>query len=148
LFGVPELVSYSTAKGALLSLGRALAARGADLGIRVNLLSPTANTRMTTAGVPGLRVSPTGAGEWSRRPNEAAAMVAALVHESCPVSGEILASGGGRHARIFLAETPGHVEAGLTPEAILACWTDIVSEDGYTVRPGTAGAVGRLWPHR
>jgi hypothetical protein len=43
-----------------------------------------------------------------------------LVHESCPVNGQIFAVGAGRMARIYLAETVGYVNAELTVEDVAA----------------------------
>ena len=69
-------------------------------------------------------------------------MLAVLAHESCPVNGEILVSGGGRLARVFLAETRGIVAPGLSPEGIVERWDAIVDEAGYAVPASTAASVG------
>ena len=102
LFGLPNNLSYATAKGAVIGLTRSLTTAGAAHGIKVNLIAPAAITRM--------------AGGCRRRarwqPELVAPMVAFLAHEDCPVSGEIYAAGAGRFARIFIAETEGYVHAG------------------------------------
>lgn len=146
LFGGGHLVSYSTAKGATVSLGRSLALAGADHGITVNLLAPAAETRMVNdpafrakSGLPPADASaPT---DPRRDPDLVATMLVVLAHEDCPVNGEILTAGLGRFARIFLAETPGLVAPGLSPEGVLEHWGQIVDESGYAVPSSSAGSV-------
>lgn len=146
LFGGAHLVSYSTAKGATVSLGRSLALAGAEHGITVNLLAPAAETRMVNdpafrakSGLPPADTSaPT---DPTRDPDLVSPMVVVLTHERCPVNGEILTAGLGRFARIFLAETPGVVSPGLSPEGILGRWEQIVDESSYAVPSSSAGSV-------
>ena len=93
VFGLPENVSYATAKGGVIGLARSLATEGDRHGIKVNLIAPAAATahgrrRCRRAAVV--------------RPNDVAPMVAFLAHEDCPVTGEIYAAGAGRFARLFL----------------------------------------------
>ena len=145
-FGGPFLISYSTAKGGVVSLGRSLAIAGVEHGIKVNLLAPCADTRLVTD--PELRSRSNlppldGSAEANpqRRPEQVAPMMLVLAHESCPVNGEILEAGIGRFARIFLAETRGVVDSNLGPEGILERWAEIVDETGYTVHASTRDAV-------
>jgi hypothetical protein len=62
-------------------------------------------------------------------------VVAFFAHEACPVTGEIYAAGGGRVARMFVAETQGYAKADLTPEDVLAEWQTIQDETDYYVPP-------------
>jgi NAD(P)-dependent dehydrogenase (short-subunit alcohol dehydrogenase family) len=126
LFGLPNNISYATAKGAVIGLTRSLTVAGADHGIKVNLIAPGAMTRM--AGRSSDQ-SP------DMSPDLVAPMVAYLAHEDCPVSGEIYAAGFGRFARIFVAMTPGYVHAGGTPtiEDVADHWAAINDEAGYGV---------------
>jgi NAD(P)-dependent dehydrogenase (short-subunit alcohol dehydrogenase family) len=126
LFGLPNNISYATAKGAVIGLTRSLTVAGADHGIKVNLIAPGAMTRM--AG----RASDASP---DMSPDLVAPMVAYLAHEDCPVSGEIYAAGFGRFARIFVAMTPGYVHAGGTPtiEDVADHWAAINDEAGYGV---------------
>lgn len=46
-------------------------------------------------------------------PSEAVSLIVAyVVHEDCPVDGEIYAAGAGAFARFFGGSTPGHVHQG------------------------------------
>jgi NAD(P)-dependent dehydrogenase (short-subunit alcohol dehydrogenase family) len=127
LFGLPENVSYATAKGAVVGLSRSLATAGAAHGITVNLIAPAAFTRM--AGRPG---NPPRA---EMAPDLVAPMAAFLAHEACPVSGEIYAAGAGRFARVFVASTPGYLHTAPAPtvEDVARNWAAINDEEGYVV---------------
>jgi hypothetical protein len=56
-----------------------------------------------------------------------------LVHEDCPVSGEVYSVGGGRVARVFIGVTEGHVNHDLTLEDVRDNFDKIRDEDGYQV---------------
>jgi NAD(P)-dependent dehydrogenase (short-subunit alcohol dehydrogenase family) len=137
IFGAPFAIAYSTAKGATVSLARSLAAAGDGNGIKVNILIPAAETRMVTS--PELRahsdvapVDQTADAAARRGPQHVSPMVLVLAHELCPANGEILAAGMGRFGRTFLADTPGIVVPGLSPEQIIDRWDAIVSDAEYT----------------
>jgi NAD(P)-dependent dehydrogenase (short-subunit alcohol dehydrogenase family) len=125
MFGLPNNVSYATAKGAVIGLTRSLSTAGARRGIKVNLIAPAATTRM--AG------DPDAAPEMP--PEAVAPMAAFLAHEDCPVTGEIYAAGAGRFARLFIASTVGYVHTGSDPtiEDIAQQWDAINDERGYYV---------------
>jgi NAD(P)-dependent dehydrogenase (short-subunit alcohol dehydrogenase family) len=105
IFGLPGTAAYLTAKGAVFGLTRALAAEGAELGIKVNAIMPLAYTRLTAqsdevrpimeAGFPPHHVSP---------------FVGALASRDVPVSGETFVVGGSRAARVVLGTVPGLTE--------------------------------------
>ena len=126
LFGLPTNLSYAAAKGGVIGLTRSLAVAGAKKGIKVNALAPAAMTRM--AGPPRA-----GDPDPHMAPELVAPMAAFLAHENCPVTGEIYAAGAGRFARIFIASTPGYVDAGATVEDIAEHWAAINDEAGYAV---------------
>jgi hypothetical protein len=130
VFGLPNNVSYATAKAAVIGMTRSLAVAGADHGIRVNLIAPAAMTRMAGSGGDGDAES-----DGDMAPELVAPMAALLAHESCPVSGEIYAAGAGRFARMFLATTPGYVHQGpdVTVEDVAEHWAAINDESGYVV---------------
>jgi NAD(P)-dependent dehydrogenase (short-subunit alcohol dehydrogenase family) len=127
MFGLPQNLSYATAKAAVIGMTRSLTTAGAAHGIKVNLVAPAAFTRM--AG----QAPDEGAPQMS--PDLVAPMVAYLAHEDCPVSGEIYAAGAGRFARIFIASTNGYVDADPEPtiEDVADNWTAINDESGYYV---------------
>jgi len=126
LFGLPQNLSYATAKGAVVGLARSLTTAGAAHGIKVNCIAPAAATRMGGADGPMAA---------QMDPDLVAPMAAFLAHEDCPVSGEIYTAGAGRFARLFVASTPGYVHAGEAPtvEDVAEHWAAINDEAGYTV---------------
>jgi NAD(P)-dependent dehydrogenase (short-subunit alcohol dehydrogenase family) len=126
LFGLPDNLSYATAKAAVIGLTRSLATAGTAHGIKVNVIAPAAFTRMA---------GQSGPGSTEMSPDLVAPMVAFLAHEECPVSGEIYAAGAGRFARIFIAETEGYVHATPAPtmEDVAQNWATINDETGYHV---------------
>lgn len=126
IFGLPNNVSYATAKAAVIGLARSLTTAGAAHDILVNLVAPAAFTRM--AGPPG-----PGTGQMA--PELVAPMVAFLAHENCPVSGEIYAAGAGRFTRIFIGETEGYVHTAgdATVEDVARNWSTINDETRYHV---------------
>ncbi|MHB8464883.1 MAG: SDR family NAD(P)-dependent oxidoreductase [Acidimicrobiales bacterium] len=127
VFGLPQNLSYATAKGGVIGLTRSLATAGAGHGIKTNLIAPAAMTRM--AGPPA------AGADSSMAPDLVAPMVAFLAHEDCPVNGEIYAAGAGRFARVFIASTVGYVHKGGEPtiEDVAANWPTINDETGYSV---------------
>jgi NAD(P)-dependent dehydrogenase (short-subunit alcohol dehydrogenase family) len=146
MYGGSYLISYATAKGAAVSLGRSLADAGAAYGIKVNLIAPAAETRMVTdpdyrakCALPPL--DPDAPVDPVRGPQRVVPMVLVLAHESCPVTGEVMWAGLGRFARVFIGETRGIVDPDLTAEGVLDRWQEIVDERGYAVHPTTAAAV-------
>jgi NAD(P)-dependent dehydrogenase (short-subunit alcohol dehydrogenase family) len=110
LFGNFGQANYGAAKAGLAGLTRVLAIEGASHGIKVNAIAPLASTRMTTDLLGDLAHKLT--------PESVSPVVAYLAHEECAVSGNVYSVGGGRVARIFVAETPGAVLPELTPEAV------------------------------
>ncbi len=135
LFGLPNNLSYATAKAAVIGLTRSLTTAGAAHGIKFNLIAPAAYTRMAGQSEPE-GPAPRTDGLMSRMsPDLVAPMAAFLAHEDCPVSGEIYAAGAGRFARIFLASTVGYVHPTeqATIEDVAQNWATINDETGYYV---------------
>jgi NAD(P)-dependent dehydrogenase (short-subunit alcohol dehydrogenase family) len=133
--GSADLISYGSAKAAVLGLGRALAMAGQPHGIKVNVIAPMAMTRMMNAhtGDPVVPDDP------QRDPSLVAPLVAVLCHQDCPVSGEAYMSGMRRTARLFLAETEGytHPSLDLAPEELLAHWAEINDVSRQHLTPDT-----------
>jgi NAD(P)-dependent dehydrogenase (short-subunit alcohol dehydrogenase family) len=134
LFGLPDNLSYATAKGGVIGLTRSLAVAGAAHGIKANLIAPAAVTRMAGQAAETGPAGGTVASPWMS-PDLVAPMVALLAHETCPVSGEIYAAGFGRFSRIFIASTEGYVHGtpGPTIEDVAEHWATINDETGYYV---------------
>jgi NAD(P)-dependent dehydrogenase (short-subunit alcohol dehydrogenase family) len=135
MFGLPDNLSYATAKAAVVGMTRSLAVAGAAQGIKVNLIAPAAWTRMGghpsdgrgAARQPALR---------QMDPELVAPIVAFLAHEACNVSGEIYAAGAGRFSRIFVASTEGYVHPHpeqVSIEDVAANWATINDETGYYI---------------
>lgn len=115
IFGAAGNASYAAAKGAVIGMVRCLALDGEPHGIRVNALAPSARTRMTEAFLTS------DYGEWLRRtmpPEKITGTAAFLMSEACPLTGEIIAVGGGRVARITLTESEGVILPEPSPEAV------------------------------
>jgi len=122
MFGARFTPAYSTAKSALYGLTRSLAGAGRRDGIGVNCVLPAAWTRLVRALPPG----PVAELMEGRFPPEAvSSFVAWLCDPSCAVSGESFSVGGGRAARVLLAENRG-VEPGL--DAGPAEWAALADE--------------------
>jgi NAD(P)-dependent dehydrogenase (short-subunit alcohol dehydrogenase family) len=128
--------NYGAAKMGLVGLARVLAQEGVRYGIRVNVLAPIARTRMTheLLGAAGAKLDP----------RLVAPVAAFLVHEDCPVTGEVLSAGGGRVARFFVGLTPGYFNPDLAPEDVRDHFEQIRAEDGYTVPGGVADEIAGL----
>ena len=62
-------------------------------------------------------------------PERTSPLVAVFAHESCPVSGELIQTGGGRVARFVLATTEGWQAPDdmPTPESILDHWDEVMA---------------------
>ncbi|TMR92499.1 SDR family oxidoreductase [Nonomuraea basaltis] len=129
LFGNFGQANYSTAKMGLVGLTKTLGIEGARNGIKANAIAPVAWTRMTESLLPA---------EFEAKftPERVSALVAYLVHESCEVSGEVFTVGGGRVARVFVAEGPGWKNDDITPEAIADNWESVMAEQPYVLTAG------------
>ncbi|MDP4503125.1 SDR family oxidoreductase [Nonomuraea turcica] len=129
LFGNFGQANYSTAKMGLVGLTKTLGIEGARNGIKANAIAPVAWTRMTESLLPA---------EFEAKftPERVSALVAYLVHESCEVSGEVFTVGGGRVARVFVAEGPGWKDDDITPESVAGNWESIMAEQPYVLTAG------------
>lgn len=127
MFGASTTPPYSAAKSALYGLTRSLAGQGRRSGIAVNAVMPSAWTRLTRSLPPGPMAELFAA---HYPPEAVASFVAWLCHPSCPVSGESFSVGGGRAARVVLAENRGVVvDEGADPSAWAEHLDDLMSTD-------------------
>jgi NAD(P)-dependent dehydrogenase (short-subunit alcohol dehydrogenase family) len=123
VFGSPGGTVYQTAKAGLIGLTRSLALAGAELGIRVNAIMPTAYTRMT-ATVPDEAFR--AFMERTFGPERVAAFVVLLASDDVAVSGECFLVGGGRIARAFLGVTAGYISDDPSPESFADHLQDVL----------------------
>jgi NAD(P)-dependent dehydrogenase (short-subunit alcohol dehydrogenase family) len=135
MLGVPDMVHYGSAKGAVYGLTRNLAVAGAAVGIKVNAVAPGAGTRMVELTGDTL---PPGMLEYmmTSMPPELVAPVAAyLAHESCVVNGEVFNAAGGQVNRMVVVNTAGIADPQLTPEKVAERIEEILSTDGAEPAP-------------
>jgi NAD(P)-dependent dehydrogenase (short-subunit alcohol dehydrogenase family) len=125
LFGNFGQANYGAAKMGLVGLTRVLAVEGARYGIKVNAIAPVARTRMTEDLL--------GPVADKLEPRLVSPVAAWLVHEECPVTGEVYSVGGGRVARVFVGVTEGWFSPGLTLEDVRDHFEEIRDETAYTV---------------
>ncbi len=128
LYGALGNACYAAAKSSYLGLVRCLALEGRKNNIRINGILPAAHTRMTA----GLR--PRAFAEWfsgKMRPEQVAAGAAFLLSDPCEVSGEIFALGGGRMARVTLAESEGITGIADSPEQVHGAISEIMQAENF-----------------
>ena len=125
VFGNFGQSNYGAAKMGLVGLTNVLAVEGAKYNIKVNAIAPIAKTRMTEDLL--------GPIADKLQPELVTPVVTCLVHQDCPVTGEIYTIGGGRVARVFIGVTPGIMDPELTAETVRDRFDEIRNLDGYEV---------------
>jgi NAD(P)-dependent dehydrogenase (short-subunit alcohol dehydrogenase family) len=125
VFGNFGQTNYGAAKMGLVGFTRVLAVEGAKNNIKANAIAPVAKTRMTEELL--------GPVADKLAPEFVTPVVTYLVHESCPVSGEVYSVGGGRVARVFIGVTPGYTDPELSPESVRDHFDQIRDETDYAV---------------
>lgn len=125
LFGNFGQANYGAAKAGIWGITKTLAIEGAKHGIHVNAIEPGARTRMTENLL----------GEFADRldPRLVSPVVAWLSAEACETTGEVYNVGGGRVARVVIAQTPGFFSSALTPEDVRDNWDALNAVDGAEV---------------
>jgi NAD(P)-dependent dehydrogenase (short-subunit alcohol dehydrogenase family) len=132
MFGQRRSAVYAAAKSGVVGMTRVLAQEGAEHGIVVNAIAPVAQSRM--AGEVYGRLDP-------KLPAElVAAVVLALAHRDCPVSGEVVSAGGGRMARLFVAAAEGRFSPTLDADEAAAYLAEVCAEDVPVAVPPNAMA--------
>jgi len=139
IFGNFGQANYGAAKMGLIGLTRVLAQEGAKYNIKANAIAPVARTRMTETLLGPLADK--------LDPALVTPVVAWLVHEDCPVTGEIYSVGGGRVAKIFTGVTPGFFKKDLTVEDVRDNFEQIRAEEGYVVPNSANAEIALLMPH-
>ncbi len=129
LYGNFGQANYGTAKAALIGLMKVLDQEGRKYDIRVNILSPTATTRMTEALLP----------EEDRALLDPASVTPGLLYlvsDEAP-SGVMLCAGAGCFARAEVVETPGIYlpPEERSPETVARRFDDISAPEGAATLP-------------
>lgn len=129
LYGALGNTPYAAAKAALIGVIRCLALEGEGKGIAVNGVMPSARSRMTETHLPPDYLEWFGA---VMPPEKVANGVAWLASRDCAINGEMFAMGGGRIARVTLAENTGVLGAGDSVEATRAAMDAVMADASFT----------------
>jgi NAD(P)-dependent dehydrogenase (short-subunit alcohol dehydrogenase family) len=140
LWGVPGMAAYATTKMGIVGLTRALALEGAPLGIRVNVIAPSAKTR--PGGFGPIPASPQ-LHEWMSM-DQVAALAVWLVHPDCAASGECFSVGAGYIGRVIVAVNDGIHDRPLTPEKVRDHWPELMADGPWTPLPAGSGDIARM----
>lgn len=122
VYGNVYCVNYGMSKSGMIGLNNIAALEGEAHGVKCNAIVPGAVTRMAE----GLDISQYPPMD----PELVAPVVGWLCHESCSVSGELVASMAGRVSRMFLAETRGVYRPDWTIEDVAAASDGWHDKDG------------------
>ncbi len=130
LYGNFGQSNYGAAKAGVVGLMNVLTQEGNKYDIRVNILAPTAATRMTEDLLPEPVLE-------LLKPETITPGLLTLIHEDAP-NRMILGAGGGVFAECRIYETQGVAfgDDELDPDTIAARMDDIRSEDDQQVMPG------------
>lgn len=127
LYGNHAVANYAVSKAGMIGLSNVVALEGAEVGVRSNLIVPSAVTRMAagidTSAYPDMR------------PELVAPAVGYLAHECCDLTGEMLVAIAGRIARAYIAETPGVYQPSWTLDEVAARIDDIRNTDNAWILP-------------
>jgi NAD(P)-dependent dehydrogenase (short-subunit alcohol dehydrogenase family) len=99
LYGNYGVANYAVAKAGMIGLSNVIALEGAAEDVKCNIVVPAAETRMAEG------IDTSGYPPWG--PELVAPVVGWLAHESCSITGEMLAAIAGRVARVAVVEAPG-----------------------------------------
>lgn len=128
LYGALGNTHYAAAKSAYFGLVRCLALEGKAHGIGVNAVLPAAHTRMTDGFPPGAYA------DWFHErmtPEKVATATAYLLSEHCDITGEAFAIGGGRVARVTIAEAEGVVGSGNSIEEVRDAMPQVMADSSF-----------------
>jgi NAD(P)-dependent dehydrogenase (short-subunit alcohol dehydrogenase family) len=128
IYGSEGTTPYCAAKAASIGMMRCLAEEGAGRGICVNLIAPSARTRMTE------HFLESAYGQWlfdTMPPEKVSVAAAYLMSEQCTVSGEIFTLGGGRIGRMVIGESEGVIGSGASIEEMRDALPAVMAETAF-----------------
>ena len=125
LYGNFGQANYGAAKLGLAGLAKTLALEGAKYNVRVNVIAPTAATRMTEDIFPPDLLE-------RFKPQEVAPAALFLVSEQAPTN-VIVGAGAGVVQAAYVTLTRGIALPESTPEAVAANWGRIIDREGEIV---------------
>lgn len=125
--------AYVLAKSAIAAYTKQIGGYGERFGIKANAIMPLAYSRMNWDSLKG-----TPEGDFMKTyatPELVANGSGYLLHEDCPVSGELFSVAAGRIARVIWAEPLGFQAGDSTPEAVRDNWHAVMGEvaDDHTL---------------
>jgi len=126
LFGNFGQANYSAAKMGLVGLAVTLAREGERCGIRVNAVSPSAQSRMTEDLLPAEL-------QQALQPDKVSTLVACLMHESCTDTGHIFEAAAGWYDRVRLQRSRAvffDPHSSVEPEALRRRWPEMEDFEG------------------
>jgi NAD(P)-dependent dehydrogenase (short-subunit alcohol dehydrogenase family) len=135
IYGNNRCVNYGISKSGMIGLNNIAALEGELFNVKSNIIVPNAVTRMAD-GLDTSKYPPLG-------PELVAPAVAWMAHENCSISGEMITAGGGRVARVFVAETNGVYQPGWTIDEVDAAMAAI-HDKAEVLDFGLHGHVGHL----
>jgi NAD(P)-dependent dehydrogenase (short-subunit alcohol dehydrogenase family) len=141
MYGMSDAVYYAAIKASYLGLTRSLAEAGREQGIKVNLIGPSAVSRLADT------MDPSEFKTWffeTMKPELVTALVTWLAHPDCTVSGESFAVAGGRIAPILLGETAGIIDRSVTPERIAGIMAALGDGSGFEPFTDYVSSAARL----
>jgi NAD(P)-dependent dehydrogenase (short-subunit alcohol dehydrogenase family) len=124
LGGMPGVVGYGSAKGAVFAHTRGLAVEAAAHGIRINAIAPRAYTRMSAPQSDQMAANMTLPDGTPKKladamaPEQCASAAVYLAHRSCSLNGELLTVGLGGITRVAVVQSQGIWRESLTAEDI------------------------------
>jgi NAD(P)-dependent dehydrogenase (short-subunit alcohol dehydrogenase family) len=142
LYGAPFSADYAAAKGAVMGYSLSLAAATRGTGIRVNVLSPGAFTRMVSGDVRSVeatRLLEAGLGA-----AVAAPAAVWLCHPDCKSHGEIIEAYAGRFSRAVIGELPGFWDFNPTPESVADGFQSLAADLPLWQSPDAASMAFRV----